>query len=351
MGSEKQIKDINIAIGNNENRTPKSISIYRIPTVDYDITTVYNNNIKGRSDDNLILIHKEEYSQQVIVPTWYKFMPRHQESIVKNDKKVINESNLINSISIEVNENGGNFLVAGVNVNATNSEDIKGYLYSINNQILVFEKSTLYNYINLVLGQTYTLSVIAIDKNGNIKTDSIQAETNNYIKARYFLIDVYDHLGGNCAVLNELQVYDISNSNLYSYSISMVYLSASSADWNNSNFWSKDNLYDGQIAYSSNAQGKVNATHFGISTSGTKNFARFIIDLGDEKEIGSVKIAIGNNENRTPNSVSVYSVSTLYYNQNTIKEKNVNIRNDNNISLLNKYEFTAVVTTPTWYSF
>ena len=76
LGSYQNIKDIKIAIGNSENRIPKSISTYRVSNyvAGKEEGSTYKKNICTRSNEGLILTHTQEFTDIITTPTWYSFM-------------------------------------------------------------------------------------------------------------------------------------------------------------------------------------------------------------------------------------------------------------------------------------
>ena len=78
LGSAKEMDSIKIAIGNSESRIPKSVSVYMIPESKYvtgtDTNSTYNENLVLRKNDNLILLHTEEFTSTFTTPTWFEFV-------------------------------------------------------------------------------------------------------------------------------------------------------------------------------------------------------------------------------------------------------------------------------------
>lgn len=168
---------------------------------------------------------------------------------------------------------------------------------------------------------------------------------------RQAIVEVYDHIGGNCAAVNELEFYDKSNVKLsYTTSQTEVYDTVNTGTpmyWQLSECWWNKNLNDGQTAYYDNSVGSNNCTAFLYSSSGnTGNWARFVIDFGQEVEVSKIKTFIGGNESRSPKSISVYGINN--YSENTFNN-NVKQRINDGLSLIGSKTFTVIDSAPTEY--
>lgn len=122
-----------------------------------------------------------------------------------------------------------------------------------------------------------------------------------------------------------------------------------------SKYWTKEiwdytNLNDGDTSYTSNAEGGKNCTCFINSTEpNITEYARFIIDLGDEVNIKQIRFYIGGVEGRTPAKISVYKVNEFIdgTGENTTYNKNVVQRNDEGLNQLATKKFEADLMTST----
>ena len=118
-------------------------------------------------------------------------------------------------------------------------------------------------------------------------------------------------------------------------------------------------MNDGQWAYTSNyPSGAANCTGFlaGQNTS-TALWARFVIDLGKELDVGQIKICVGGYDDLSPNKSRVPKEINVYYINNFVNgleagstyEKNIKQRNNNGLTLLKNKQFSDTLLTPTWF--
>ena len=184
--------------------------------------------------------------------------------------------------------------------------------------------------------------------------------------SRYIIIEVNGYLENeDGAVINEIEIYD-KNLNKCNYSVlyNLEYDSVNNGQsyyWTNSQYWNYTNLNDGQIAYVSNyPTGGQNCTIFLCGTNTSINsWARFIIDLGEEIEIGQIRVCIGGTDelspakSRTPKEISVYSVNNFIdgNGDNSTYSKNIKQRNNEDLNLIGKKECDQIITKPTWIEY
>ena len=268
----------------------------------------------------------------------------------------MSESQLINDFTPSILDYG-RYIYIKANVASNNS--IYGYIFLVNGNVVGMSTDDECLYTDLEENKNYDVEVIAIDNKGNFKRSS-KVEHNVHYKyvARYVIVEVFDHLGSNSAVLNELEIYDKDNSKL-NYTILNAFDTVTNsvpAYWNSSLYWYYSNLYDNEISHTSNEDGGQNCTLFlFLSQPNTQNWSRFLIDLGEEKEISNIKIAIGNAESRIPNSVSTYIMPKVKYiegiGENSTYIKNIKNRNNDNLILTHTETFEQLLTNPTWYNF
>ena len=209
-----------------------------------------------------------------------------------------------------------------------------------------------------------TASIIATSKDNEEITDAheITVELNT---ARYILLDVYGRFGSNAAIISELEIYDENNNEMqYTVVVDEAYDSVTTSlpkHWENELYWNYTNLYDGETTYTKNNVGNQNCTLF-ILDGLADAYARFVVDLGEEKTISDIKVYIGDNDTtfsdgaggRTPLSISAYKVNNYFAHEenNTFSTYYSNIaqRNNEGLKLLGTIEFEERVTTPTGYS-
>lgn len=173
------------------------------------------------------------------------------------------------------------------------------------------------------------------------------------IKGRYILFDIYDHIGGDFTSISEITLYDADRKKIVynvikNEAFDSVYQDAIETKiWED--HWGYENLYDSNISYLNNTEGKYNCMGLmGPSDANSNNYSRFIIDLGEQKDISNINICLGDVEDRTPKSVSAYLIDN-YSNETYLN--NVKQRNNEGLTLIKTIEFSEVITTPTWYSF
>lgn len=259
------------------------------------------------------------------------------------------ESTVINNINLVLSNIGRSTITVTANVDVTAGSSVKGYIYMINGEVINLSSSNSYSFSGLSQGTTYDISVLVVDNSGKIKSQNITGSTNSALTARYLVFEVYDHLGGEGAVINEIKIFNQSG-NTISGTLLNAYESLTGGKpsyWDSSNSWSKDNLFDGQTAYTSNSDGGGNTTILIYNSSPNSGFwCRILIDLGSEQTINNIKTVIGGTESRMPKTLNIYSVNS--YSASTYTN-NVAQRNDTGLSLLGTKTFTSIISAATEY--
>lgn len=181
--------------------------------------------------------------------------------------------------------------------------------------------------------------------------------------ARYILVEINGYIGeADGAVINELEVYD-KDLNKCHYTIlkDLEYDSTKSGKstyWENPNFWNYTNLNDGVIAYPANTPGNANCTLFLNEKNGNvETWARFVIDLGEEKELGRIKIAVGGydelspNHSRTPQRVSFYKIKNFIdgIEENSTYANHIMKQNNSGLSKIGEKSFSDIVNSANWF--
>lgn len=259
------------------------------------------------------------------------------------------ESTVINNINLVLSNIGRSTITVTANVDVAAGSSVKGYIFMINGEVINLSSSNSYSFSGLSQGTTYDISVLVVDNSGKIKSQKITGSTNSALTTRYLVFEVYDHLGGEGAVINEIKI-----SNQSGNTISGTFLNAyesltagKPSYWDSVNCWSKDNLFDGQTAYTSNSDGGGNTTILLYNSSPNSGiWCRMLIDLGSEQTINNIKTVVGGTESRMPKIVNVYSVNN--YSASTYTN-NVAQRNDTGLSLLGTKTFTSIISTATEY--
>lgn len=181
--------------------------------------------------------------------------------------------------------------------------------------------------------------------------------------ARYILVEINGYIGeADGAVINELEVYDKDLTKCH-YTIlkDLEYDSTKSGKstyWENPNFWNYTNLNDGVIAYPANTPGNANCTLFLNEKNGNvETWARFVIDLGEEKELGRIKIAVGGydelspNHSRTPQRVSFYKIKNFIdgIEENSTYANHIMKQNNSGLSKIGEKSFSDIVDSANWF--
>ena len=78
IGTYQEIGKVKIAIGDDcDHRTPRAVSVYSIPSYNYTLergeNSIYYKNLLFRSNENISLKNKKEFSEYVTTTTWYEF--------------------------------------------------------------------------------------------------------------------------------------------------------------------------------------------------------------------------------------------------------------------------------------
>lgn len=272
----------------------------------------------------------------------------------------VNESKYIKEFKpIILAETNINIKVSNSLENGEDSE-VYGYLFLLDGKVVSMQQNKEYVYLDLNKGQEYEISIIAVDKQGNFKKSStIKHKVGvEKIKARYIVVDVYDHIDGDGAAVNELEFYNSKDK--INYTILNVYDSASKGkpiyDYDSRNIWKTEFLNDGKIEYSSNSEGsKTTSLYFYTTSNGTSPntgyWARILLDLGSVQELENIRIAIGNSDKRIPKDISMYVLNEYVdgTGENSSYEKYISNRNSDGLLLINKKTFENIITEPTWF--
>jgi hypothetical protein len=203
--------------------------------------------------------------------------------------------------------------------------------------------------VSIVSSQPGEVTVTA--SAGNVFSAVEVAFSEVGISARYLVVEIYDHYYSNCATITEIEVYDRSARRI-SYSIGQAYDSATGtypAYWFRSPYtgqvvWDRTNLYDGDTRYVDTSSGEQSTTSFLYpSNPNTGQWARFVLDLGAERDIGLVKIAAGSPEGRIPHYIEVYAGAAYSY------EASVKSRSNEGLALVGRVEPQPTQTSVRWF--
>lgn len=193
----------------------------------------------------------------------------------------------------------------------------------------------------------------------------IKDNSKDFVKARYLIFEVNGFLDNeDGAVLNEVMIYNKYDENLnYTVLKDLEYDTATNGKsyyWEIMAYWNYTNLNDNAYTYSSNAPtGNQNCTLFLNNPNGNKDeWARFVVDLGKETDIGQVKIIIGGYDElspckcRIPKEVSVYGVNNFIdgLEEASTYSQNIAKRNNDNLTFIGKKTFDTILLTPTEFN-
>lgn len=99
-----------------------------------------------------------------------------------NTNASIGDSTIIEDIELVVSFNNGEYLELTCNVKTVNDVEIAGYAFLINGEVKKYCTENVVNIDGLTLDTNYTVSVIAMDKSGNMKkTDNTEVKTQNKV--------------------------------------------------------------------------------------------------------------------------------------------------------------------------
>lgn len=160
-----------------------------------------------------------------------------------------------------------------------------------------------------------------------VDVPSSQAGSLN-LNTRYLVFEVAGkHPNGDQAynTLTEIEIFD-PNGHKISYTPTDRFDAALGQNYWTSNLWGKANLHDGDIGYANNASGTESATVFhGVNTSDSNTWARFAIDLGSIRDVGSIKVWAGSPEKRIPRTVSVFKAGNYDFTEHLTKRTNIGL--------------------------
>lgn len=239
-------------------------------------------------------------------------------------------------------------ILAGIVLNLTTGE--RG--------IFKTAKEASKNYVNASKKELAELN--SIEENLQIPKD--EDANNDTILARYLLIEVNGYLSGDSAVINELEVYD-KNGDRKNYLVlkNLEYdsvMNGKSKYWEHTTYWNRIKLDDGKTSYTSNKEGGLNCTLFLCDTDELSNpnnddWARFIIDLGNEYYIKDIDIWLGGVEGRMPYKISIFTINNFVdgIEENTTYAKNIVQRNNEGLNLITTKIFSESPTQATKFRF
>lgn len=213
------------------------------------------------------------------------------------------------------------------------------------------------NYINA--SQKEVAELNALEQNLKTNNNDINNAGN---KRQYLLVEVNGYLDGGCATINELSLYD-SNNNKIEYNIlkDLEYDSMTkekSYYWENASYHNYTNLNDGQTSNQNATDEGANVTvllykNSERDNSNSEDWVRFIIDVGEHKDIKQIKVNVGSYLNRIPENISIYKVNAFIdgIEDGSTYKNNVAKRNNNGLTKISQIEFSENVISDRWYYF
>jgi hypothetical protein len=160
-----------------------------------------------------------------------------------------------------------------------------------------------------------------------VLTGSVAASTGtaNFLSAgnktpTQYIVEVYNNLASDGATITELRAYNQNDTEItYTVTSSDAYDSKRNGvpEYWNQSIWSKSNLNDNDMTYTSNSTGSPSSALFiynqGSITANTGGWARFLITLSSSNyDTITFKIWAGSSENRIPEKITIYAVTGTY---------------------------------------
>ncbi|MCI9234017.1 MAG: prepilin-type N-terminal cleavage/methylation domain-containing protein [Bacilli bacterium] len=270
--------------------------------------------------------------------------------LVLSSSPCTNNPIIIGDLTVEIKWGEGLLVTSSA---ISKSSKIIGYEFKIkkDNQVIDSysseEKEHLFSFAKLSNHEQYQIEVEVKDNQNHEKDTNIIYEFSyEPIITRYVVVEVFEHLDGNGAVINELEFLDASDNKL-SYTVDSAYDSTTNGVpfyWNNTLYWQKEHLNDEKYSYSSNAEGGTTSTLFIYNFNATDKWSRFLVDFGEEVELKTIDLWTGGNDRRQPQQIKMYRyslepdasfISTYIQNRNT------------SLPCIYDRTFTSVYTTPT----
>ncbi len=274
-----------------------------------------------------------------------------------NDSKVMLSSSpctdnpiIIGSLMVEIKWGEG-LLVTSTATSKTST--ITNYEFKIKKDDAIVESYSssenehLFSFEHLSNNEQYTIEVEVEDNIGHIANTSVSYDFSyEPVVTRYVIVEVFEHLDGNGAVINELEFLDVNNQKL-NYTVENVYDSTTSGNpfyWTSTSYWSKANLNDGKYSYTTNGDGGSTSTLFLYNSNMTNKWARFLVDFGKAKEIKTIHLWTGGNDKRQPKNIKMYQYPLEI---NASFDSTYIENRDDSLSCIYDKNFTTVYTTPT----
>ena len=328
FGQEKEIKTVNLWTGGSDKRLPHIVKMYSYADqFDENFVQTY---IQSKNE-TLPCVYQKIYNSSYTEPTkdtnYFVFPKTNEYPKIVDIKTSIEAQTLKIEAEIErpfYTPNIKQYRYALIkDNNQLQADDITTWSEFQDTSTMIYDTSTLEE-------GTYYVYVEVIDNNSNKTLHISQAYqvSKNKIQKQFVIMEVYDHLAVDGAVITELEFYDSNNQKL-TYNIPRVYDTVTGGDptcWNDT-LWQKDRLYDSQYHYANNKGGATSSTIVNYpSSANTGMWTRVLIDLGNETTINQLKLWVGGPEGRLAKEIHFYvsnnkDIDTIY-NQNIIQRNN-----------------------------
>jgi len=282
--------------------------------------------------------------------TWCARKGYSDSKLVLSSSPCTDNPIIIGDLTVEIKWGEGLLVTSSA---ISKSSKIIGYEFKIkkDNQVIDSysseEKEHLFSFEKLSNHEQYQIEVVVKDSQNHEKdTNIIYDFSYEPILTRYVVVEVFEHLDGNGAVINELEFLDASDNKL-SYTVDSAYDSTTNGVpfyWNNTLYWQKEHLNDGKYSYASNPEGGTTSTLFIYNSNETDKWSRFLVDFGEEVELKTIHLWTGGNDRRQPQQIKMYRYSlepdasfTSTYIQNRITS----------LPCIYDRTFTSIYTVPT----
>jgi len=247
--------------------------------------------------------------------TWCARKGYSDNKLVLSSSPCTDNPIIIGDLTVEIKWGEGLLVTSSA---ISKSSKIIGYEFKIkkDNQLIDSysseEKEHLFSFEKLSNHQQYQIEVVVKDNQDHEKdTNIIYDFSYEPIITRYVVVEVFEHLDGNGAVINELEFLDASDNKL-PYTVGSVYDSTTNGVpfyWDNTLYWQKEHLNDGKYSYTSNPEGGTTSTLFIYNSNETDKWSRFLVDFGEEVELKTIHLWTGGNDRRQPQQIKMYRYS------------------------------------------
>ncbi len=314
--------------------------------------TVPEVNFSGKLDayGEIIVNEKGQTKVEVDNGKWCAKKEYNESKIVLSSSPCTDNPIIMGNLTVEPKWGDG-LLVTSSATSKTSTITEYEFIVKKQNEIITSYTSELSEYLfpfeHFDNNEEYQFEVVVKD-NQNHTNDTSVMYLLSYepVITRYLVVEVFEHLNGNGAVINELEFLDNHNEKI-DYTVGDVYDSTTKGlpfYWNSSSYWSQNNLNNGTYSYNSNPDGGQTSTLFIYNSNETNKYARFLIDFGEEKEIKTIKLWTGGSDRRQPRNIKIYRYSLEL--NSSFKKDYIETRDDT-LPIIYDKTFTSIYETPT----